>query len=164
MSHCGGRATSPTLAQVRLSPFSSRPSRAQRDEADLKMDFDGLELKLHEVHFAVKLSEAEAEENLTAKCTECSFNPMSTRRLPSTPSRACEARCTWQFPSWHWGRVGEVALPPQCVLTLARRALALMKKIQLLGHTWLLSGVLNLLYYKIKLASPQFFFGYWEVY
>ena len=30
--------TSPTLAQVRLSSFSSRPSRAQRDKADLKMD------------------------------------------------------------------------------------------------------------------------------
>ena len=32
-SHHGGRATSPTLAQVRLSPFSSQPSQAQRDEA-----------------------------------------------------------------------------------------------------------------------------------
>ena len=74
------------------------------------MDFGRLELKLHEVHFAGKFSEAEAEDDLTAKCTVCSFNPMSMRRLPSTPSRACEARCTWQFPSGHWGRVGEDAL------------------------------------------------------
>ena len=42
------------------------------------MDLDGLELKLHEVHFAVKFSEAEAEENLTAKCTKCNFIPMLT--------------------------------------------------------------------------------------
>ena len=38
---------------------------------------------------------AEAEENFTAKYTKCSFNPMSMMRLPSTPSQACEARCTW---------------------------------------------------------------------
>ena len=31
---------------------------------DLKMDLDGLELKLHEVHFAVKFSEAEAQPRL----------------------------------------------------------------------------------------------------
>ena len=43
------------------------------------MDLVLLEMKLHEVHFAVKFSEAEAEENLTAKCTKCNFIPMSTR-------------------------------------------------------------------------------------
>ena len=52
--------TSPTLTQVLLSPFSSCASPAQRDEADLKLDLPGLELKLHKVHFAVKFSEAEA--------------------------------------------------------------------------------------------------------
>ena len=57
-----------------------------RPHADLKLDLAGLELKLDKVYFAVKFSEAKAEENLTAKCTECSFNPMSTRRLPRTPS------------------------------------------------------------------------------
>ena len=50
----------------------------------MKIYFDRLELKLLEVHFAVKFSKAEAEENLTAKCMKCSFNPLSTGRLPST--------------------------------------------------------------------------------
>ena len=56
--------TSPTMAQVWLSPFSSRLSQAQREEANLKIDLDGLEFKLHEVHFAVKFSEAEAQLRL----------------------------------------------------------------------------------------------------
>ena len=34
-------------------------------------------MKLYEVHFAVKFSKGEAEENLTAKCTKSSSNPMS---------------------------------------------------------------------------------------
>ena len=63
---------------------------AALDMADLKMDLGGLELKMPEVHFAVKFSEPKAEENLTAKCTNSSFNPVLTR--PSTPSRACKAR------------------------------------------------------------------------
>ena len=66
---------------------------------------------------------AEADKNLTAKCNERSFNPMATRRLPSTPSRACAARCSWQSPNWHWGWACEDALPPQCDLTLLRWAL-----------------------------------------
>ena len=56
----------------------------------MKLDLAGLKLKLHKVHFVVKFSEAEAqprrsrgaaeaEENLTAKWTECNFIPMSTR-------------------------------------------------------------------------------------
>ena len=64
LSHCGGRATAPTLAQVGLSPFSSRPIRAVRDNADLKCDLGGLKLKLHEVHFAIKFSEAEVQPRL----------------------------------------------------------------------------------------------------
>ena len=42
------------------------------------MDIDRLKLKLLEVHFAFKFSKAWAEDNLTAKYTKCSFNPMST--------------------------------------------------------------------------------------
>ena len=57
-----------TLVQVRLSPFSSRPSPVQRDEADLRMNLDRLRQtdldRLHEVHFAVKFSEAEAQPRL----------------------------------------------------------------------------------------------------
>ena len=56
----------------------------------MKLDLAGYELKIHEVHFAVKFSQAKAEENLTAKCTDCCVNPMSTRRLPSTLSQTCK--------------------------------------------------------------------------
>ena len=49
-SHFGGRVTSPTLTEVRLSPFSSWPCRAQQDKANLKFDLGGLELKLLKVH------------------------------------------------------------------------------------------------------------------
>ena len=35
-----------------------------RPHADLKLDLAGLELKMHEVHFAVKFSEAEAQPRL----------------------------------------------------------------------------------------------------
>ena len=116
--HCGRRVTLPTLAQVCLSPFSSWPSRGQRYEANLKMDLSGLELKLHKVHLAVKFSKAEAKENLTAKCTKCSFNPMSTRRLPSTPCLASLARCTWQFARGHWVETALCALGSQVLLSL----------------------------------------------
>ena len=73
----GGRLTDsvssrPKSNQVGLSPISSQPSR--------------LEMKLHEVHFAVKLSKA--EDNLTAKCTECNFITMPTKRLPISPRRS----------------------------------------------------------------------------
>ena len=40
-------------------------------------------MKLHEVHFAVKLCEAEAEDNLSVECTECNFIPMSTKSQPA---------------------------------------------------------------------------------
>ena len=46
---------------------SSRPSWAQQDEANLKMDLGGLELKLNVVLFAVK--------NWTVKCIKSSFQP-----------------------------------------------------------------------------------------
>ena len=80
--HRGGRATSPTLAQVRLSPFSSQPSWAQGDKANLKMDLGGLELKLQEVHFAVKFSEVEAKPRLKSIW------------LQSVPS-AVSTQCQW---------------------------------------------------------------------
>ena len=107
----GGR-TSPTLSQVHISPISSphksnfkSTSPSLRGEVDLKLDLWGLEIGL--IWTWIKIARGalgsqvlrsracEAEENLTAKCTECNFKPMSTKRQPSTPSRACEARCTW---------------------------------------------------------------------
>ena len=42
-----------------------------------------LELKLHEVHFADKA--CAAEENLSAKCTECSFNPNVNEEVSKYP-------------------------------------------------------------------------------
>ena len=52
--------------------FNSSPAKSifklaessAASKADLKMDLDGLELKLHEVHFAVKFSKAEAQPRL----------------------------------------------------------------------------------------------------
>ena len=61
-----------------LSPFSSRPSQAQRDKVDLKLDLAGLEFKLHEVHFAVKFSE-----------TEFIMNSYSSRAIYSGAGRLC---------------------------------------------------------------------------
>ena len=49
-----------------------------------------LEMKLHEVHFADKFSGAElaeAGENLSAKCTECSFNPNVNEEVSKYPMR-----------------------------------------------------------------------------
>ena len=53
----------------------------------LKMDLGGLKLKLHKVHLSnVLQSQAcEGEDDLTAKCPECSFNLMSSKIIPSTP-------------------------------------------------------------------------------
>ena len=56
-----------------------QPSRAQRDEADLKVDFDGLELKLNEVHFAVKFSEAEAQPRLRRTWLQSALSAVSTK-------------------------------------------------------------------------------------
>ena len=44
---------------------------------------ENLTAKVHLVQFHLK----SAEENLTEKCTECNFIPMSTRWQPSSPSR-----------------------------------------------------------------------------
>ena len=63
----GGRLHRLLLKLVQVGPvgpFSSRPIRAVRDNADLKCDLGGLELKLHEVHFAIKFSEAEVQPRL----------------------------------------------------------------------------------------------------
>ena len=63
----------------------------QRDETDLKMNLGGLELKLHKVQFALcsqvlqSWGAAEAEGNLTAKCTECSFNLIILYPYHSSP-------------------------------------------------------------------------------
>ena len=45
-------------------------------------------LKLHHVHFAVKFSSALALENLTAKCTLCSFNSSPPKSVFKSASLA----------------------------------------------------------------------------
>ena len=43
------------------------------------MDLDGLELKLHEVHFAVKFSEAEALDSVDLKMDLAGLEPESVK-------------------------------------------------------------------------------------
>ena len=86
----GGR-TSPTLSQVHISPVSSphksnfkSTSPSLRGEVDLKLDLYGLELKLHEVHLAVKFSEAELarlRRTSTAKCTRSCNNSLNVSNI-----------------------------------------------------------------------------------
>ena len=88
----------------------------------------------------------------------CSFNLMSTWRLPSTPRRACEARCTWQ--SWHWERVGEDALPSQYDLILVRWALDSHCQTNILKTRGLLSQIQQY-FWQIQ---QYFFFGKYRVF
>ena len=66
----GGRLTDSVSSRAKsnLKSAKSRVARRGRLEVGLRptwLDLARLEMKLHEVHFKVKFSEAEAEENLT---------------------------------------------------------------------------------------------------
>ena len=72
--------------QVPLSDFKST-SPSLRGEVDLKSE-RGTWVKTTRGALGSQVLRGracEAEENLTTKCTECSFNPMSMKRVPSTP-------------------------------------------------------------------------------
>ena len=72
-SHCGGRASSPTLPQCQLGNCQVHLASQARLGVLGSLLVD-IGLKLHSVHFAVKFSSNLTSENLTAKCTSCSFN------------------------------------------------------------------------------------------
>ena len=65
------------------------------------------------------------KENLTAKWTKCSFDPMSTRRLPSSPSQTMQGEVYLAVSELHCRRVGEIVFPSQWNLTLVHKALVL---------------------------------------
>ena len=107
----------------------------------LEMDLAGLELKLQEVHFAVMFSEAEAQRRLRRTWLQSAPSAVSTQCQQGD----CQVHQA-ELASWHWRRVSEDALPPQCDLTLVRWALyshcqtIILKKRGLLSHTTLLFG------------------------
>ena len=73
------RRSSPEKGENFTDSGSSTPKFKYTQEVYLNMNSGVLELKLHKVHFGDKFSEAsracEVEENLSAKCTECSYYP-----------------------------------------------------------------------------------------
>ena len=102
-SYIEGGRTSPTLSQVHISPISSPLLWACEEKwtwnwtyEDLKLDlWTWVKIAQGALGSQVLRSQAcEAEENLTAKGTKCNCKQMSMKRQPSTPSRACDARCT----------------------------------------------------------------------
>ena len=72
-----------------------------RGEVNSNMHSGVLELKLHEVHFAEKVLRSracEAEENLSAKCTECSFNPNVNEEVTKYPDAELARRGVLGLP------------------------------------------------------------------
>ena len=87
-SHCGGRVSSPTLPQCQLGDCQVHLASQARLGVLGSLHVD-IGLKLHSVHFAVKFSSASASENLTAKCTSCSFNSSPAKSNFKSASSRC---------------------------------------------------------------------------